>query len=319
MQLGDDRGMDDLVLLRGADEPLDLAGGPARRLSSVPRGAGSAAVLPFVQSSVNYLVPGEHKPYRFTYATHPGIAPDNYVFAAHPVRIHDARDIAKDLHLDVQGFALAGQRSVVRNFDDPEEVREVYYREARHLLESMTGAQRVVVFDHTVRRRAPDRPGLDSDRGGSGSRAPVGRVHNDFTEKSGPIRLKCELGAQADLLMARRFSIINVWRPIRGPLLDAPLALCDARTAARDDFIASDLIYQDRVGEVYQVRHNPAHRWFYFSALREDEVVLIKSYDSSTTVTARFTPHTAFEDPTTPHDAPPRESIELRAFAFYAH
>jgi hypothetical protein len=277
------------------------------------------AALPYVQTTLNYLVPSEERPYRYTYDVHPGIAQDNQVFERRPARVHDARSLAHAVTLDVEGFALAQHRSAVRDFYDDLEVRTVYYAEAERLLQQLTGAHRVVVFDHVVRRRAADRPSLDSGRVAAGLRGPVGRVHNDFTDGSGPTRLKRELGAESDALAAGRFSVINVWRPIRGPLLDAPLAACDARTVAPDDLIASDLIYRDRVGEVYQVRWSERHRWFYFSALREDEALLLKCYDSALDGTARFAPHTAFEDPATPADASPRESIELRAFVFYPH
>jgi hypothetical protein len=111
--------------------------------------------------------------------------------------------------------------------------------------------------------------------------------------------------------------VINLWRPIRGPLRDAPLAMCDGHTVARDDLVASDLIYPNRRGETYSVKYNPNHRWFYFPEMTTDEALLLKCYDSATDGRTRFGPHTAFIDQTTPADAPPRESIELRTLVFY--
>ena len=108
-----------------------------------------------------------------------------------------------------------------------------------------------------------------------------------------------------------------MWRPIRGPLRDAPLAVCDATSVAFTDFVASDLVYRDRTGEIYRVRYNPAHRRFYVPEMRAEEAVLIKCYDSAEDGTARFTAHSAFEDPTTPADVLPRESIELRTLVFH--
>jgi hypothetical protein len=101
-----------------------------------------------------------------------------------------------------------------------------------------------------------------------------------------------------------------VWRPICGALRDAPLVVYDATSVAFADFVASDLIYRDRIGETYHVRHNPAHRWFYVPEMRADEAVLIKCYDSAEDGTARFTAHSAFEDPTAPANVLPRESID---------
>ena len=124
--------------------------------------------------------------------------------------------------------------------------------------------------------------------------------------------------AEADDLLTRRFAIVNVWRPIRGPLRDAPLALCDATTLADGDLVQHDLIYPDRTGEIYALTHNPAHRWFYAPEMRADEILLLKCFDSARDGRARFMPHTSFQDPTAPADMLPRESIELRTLVFFA-
>ena len=125
------------------------------------------------------------------------------------------------------------------------------------------------------------------------------------------------MGEEAEELLCHRFEIVNVWRPIRGPLRDAPLAVCDATTVAFTDFVPSDLVYRDRTGETYRVKYNPAHRWFYLPEMRVDKAILIKCYDSAEDK-ARFTAHSSFEDPTAPKDVLPRESIELRTLAFHA-
>jgi hypothetical protein len=125
------------------------------------------------------------------------------------------------------------------------------------------------------------------------------------------------LGDEADELLKKRFAVINVWRPIRGPVVDAPLAVTDASSIAAGDLVASDLIYPDRTGEIYYVKYNPDHKWFYVPGMRTDEVLLIKCYDSIDDGRARFVPHSAFVDPTTPVGALPRESIELRTLVFF--
>jgi len=280
--------------------------------------AGVIEALPSVEANLNYLVPTTEKPFRYTYAPPPGTPADNTSYAPHRFRIHDARQVGARISLDDEGFTLVKHATAVRDFYDDEEVRRVYYLEAQRLLMEATGAVRVHVFDHTVRRRAADHRPLDSGPpNADGLRGPVGRVHNDFTHDSAPARLRRELGAEAEDLLHLRFAVVNIWRAIRGPLLDAPLAVCDARSLASGDLLPSDLIYRDRTGEIYQVKYNPAHRWYYVSALRNDEALLLKCYDSAEDGPARFAPHTAFEDPTTPQNAPPRESIELRSFVFY--
>jgi hypothetical protein len=139
----------------------------------------------------------------------------------------------------------------------------------------------------------------------------------DHTVKSGPQRVHELLPEEADELLRGRVQIINLWRPIHGPVRDFPLAVCDASTVRPDDLVAADLIYRHRVGETYQVIYNPAHRWFYVPEMRTDEALLLKCFDTRTDGTARFAPHTGFVDPTTPADAPPRQSIEVRTLVFH--
>src|SRR5581483_10550696 len=157
------------------------------------------------------------------------------------------------------------------------------------------GAQRVVVFDHTI-------------RGPGGAREPVLRVHNDYTDRSAAQRVRDLLPDEAATLLARRFAIVNVWRPIRRPTIASPLALCDATSFTDDDLVATDLVYHDRRGEISSVRFNPSHRWVYFSAMQPNEVLLIKCHDSATDRRARLSYHAECGHPTTRADTPPRES-----------
>jgi len=148
-------------------------------------------------------------------------------------------------------------------------------------------------------------------------REAVKYAHNDYTLKSGPQRVRDLLPDEAPELLEHRFAVINVWRPIRGPVEEMPLAVCDARTIAAADLVETDLRYADRTGEVHSLVFNPAHRWFFFPRMEAEEVLLLKCYDSSDDGRARFTAHSAFEDPTTGPDAPARESIEVRTLAFF--
>ena len=151
----------------------------------------------------------------------------------------------------------------------------------------------------------------------SGPRQPATREHVDHTARSGPQRVRDLMGEEAEELLRGRVQVINLWRPIRGPLRDAPLAVCDSRTVAPQDLVPSDLVYRDRTGETYSVTYNPAHRWFYAPEMRPTEALLLKIADTRTDISARFMPHTGFTDPTTPPDAFPRESIELRTLVFH--
>jgi hypothetical protein len=263
-----------------------------------------------VDAPLTFLADAKVKP--ATYNPPPGTGVPRRVgnYGRFVTRISDARPIAPQLSLDREGFILRRHETEVRDFYDKAEVERVYYPEVEALVRSQTGAEKIVVFDHTIRvaDRAVER----------GLRAPVQMVHNDYTEKSGPQRVRDLLGAEAETRLRRRYVEINVWRPIRGPVQMAPLALADASSIAPEDLVTCDLVYADRTGEIYYGVYNPAQRWHYFPAMEREEAVLIKCFDSKTDGRARFSLHTAFDDPTSPANAPPRESIEARSFAFFA-
>jgi hypothetical protein len=269
--------------------------------------------LPQVTGEVVYLARAPEKPHTYTYDPPDGVAKTNIINEPHTVPIFDMRPIADGLTLDVQGFALVPAPTAVTDFYDEAQLQSAYYPEAEELVKQATGATRVVVFDHTIRRRTP---GVE-DRTPGIPRQPVTRVHGDYTEISGPQRVRDLMGSEADDLLNRRFAIVNVWRPIRGPLFDAPLALCDATSLAAGDLVPQDLIYRDRTGEIYGLTYNPAHRWYYAPGMQADEALLLKCFDSQTDGRARFMPHTSFADPHAPADMLPRESIELRTLVFF--
>jgi hypothetical protein len=269
--------------------------------------------LPHVDAALNYLAPMTERPRNYTYDPPPGVPRSNSVGEAHIVPILSIRPVAGEVSLDREGFAVVRHDSAVHDFYDDAEVRRTYYAEAERVLAEATGARRVFVFDHTVRRRVR---GVD-DRAAGTPRQPATRVHVDHTAKSGPQRVRDLLGDEAEELLRGRVQVINLWRPIRGPLRDAPLAVCDALSVAPGDLVPADLVYRDRVGETYGVTFNPQHRWFYVPDMQRDEALLLKCFDSETDGRARFAPHTAFEDPTASPDVAPRESIELRTFVFH--
>jgi hypothetical protein len=268
--------------------------------------------LPYVEAELNYLGPMIARPRYYAYETGPDTR-SNMTHEAHRMRIHSLRPIQAELDLDREGFELVEHRSAVRDFWDDDEVRAVYYPEAERFIAEATGASRVFIFDHLQRRRVP---GL-RDRAAGGPRQPATRVHVDHTARSGPQRVRDLLPDEAEELLKGRVEVINMWRPIRGPLRDAPLAVCDARTVDPQDLVPADLVYRERVGETYSVTWNPVHRWYYTPEMRSDEALLLKIADTRTDVAARFMPHTSFTDPTTPPDAFPRESIELRTLVFH--
>jgi len=284
-------------------------------MSTVFEERPQAETLQAVEAELNYLRAGEGRPVSYAFEPPPGEPQSNVVPEPHAVPIYDARSVVDSISLDREGFALVRHPTVVRNFYDDKEVTGVYYPAVEAFLKATLKADRVLIFDHTVRKRVEG----SADIRGGGPRQPATRVHVDQTDVSGANRVREHLPEEADELLKGRVQVINLWRPIRGPLRDAPLAMCDGQTVAPGDLVASDLIYPGRKGETYSVKYNPNHRWFYVPDMSADEALLLKCYDSATDGRTRFGPHTAFVDPTTPADAPPRESIELRTLVFHKH
>ena len=267
-----------------------------------------------VQAAVKYITDTDEK--RLIYIPSEA-GQDNSKWAGmyedHVVSIHDGRNAEEPFDIDRQGFALIDQTTRVSDFFDDEQISSVYEAEVAEMLRAMTGAVRVHIFDHT--RRADSK----SMREAKVVREPASVIHNDYTDASATKRVRdLFLVEEAEDLMSRRFSIVNIWRSSNGkPIETAPLARCDARSVDDDDLITVERHAKDRIGEVQQVKWNDQHRWYYFPQMRADEALLIKTFDSATDGRARFSVHTAFEDPSAPADAAPRESIETRALLFF--
>ena len=223
----------------------------------------------------------------------------------------NGRALGERLSLDEQGFVFVEHKTQVKDFFDENQLRTIYYPEIEELIRSQSGASRVVIFDHALRS------GDEAEREEKLVRNPVLQAHNDYTEWSGPNRLREILPDEADELLKHRFAIIQVWRAINRPIQSNPLALADARSIAFEDLMVAERRYPHRVGQTYRLKFNPQHRWIYFPEMRPDEAIVFKVYDSDKE-RARFTAHTSFDDPATPPGAPPRQSIEMRAFAFFA-
>lgn len=263
-----------------------------------------------VRAPLRFIVPQDTKP-SFEAAALTGAEPRVFFETEDiPVTIRDMRDIVDDLSIDREGFELWVVPTGVADLWDDDTVTTDYYAEIEALLIERFDATRVVVFDAT--RRADSKDGAANP---DGQRGPAARVHVDYTVKSGPQRVRDILGeAETGRLTnaGARIIQVNVWRPIRGPVVRSPLALADARSIAEPELVATDQIFPDRVGEIYQVAHGEDQRWYYAPEMTTDEVILIKGWDTLDDGRAIFTPHGAFNHPNTPAGAPPRESIEIR-------
>jgi len=264
-----------------------------------------------IEATLNYIV-DDGKPV-FTIVATPGKSDTRSDATPDPRRvvIRNGRPHAQDFALERHGFRFVRHDTKVANFYDEDEIKRVYYPEMVELIKAESGAKRVVVFDHTLRTAD------DELREAKKIREVVRRVHNDYTEWSAPQRVRDILPEEAEELLKRRFAIIQTWRPIRHPVETYPLAMADAQTLSPSDMIISERRAPGRIGQTYAIKYNPAHKWYWFPRMRREEAYVFKVFDSMKDGRARWTAHTAFEDPTTPPHARPRESIEIRTMAFF--
>ena len=263
-----------------------------------------------VNAAIRYTVNTGGKPVSLSRTLGGRVEYLNCTFEEHVVKVRNGRDEGDDFVFDRHGFVFVNHVTRVTNFYDREEVEADYYPETDALIKRVTGADRVHVFDHTVRSG-------DLVQQELGTREPLKQVHNDYTNWSGPQRVRDLLPEEAEDLLRHRFMIVQVWRPVGAAIVSEPLAVCDAQSLAEADLIATERRHPNRVGETYTLSYNPAHRWYYFPKMRRDEAIVFKVYDSVTDGRSRFTAHGSFDDPTTLENAPPRESIELRALVFF--
>lgn len=271
-----------------------------------------------VSATLEYLQAALHKPVTYVLAPPGGHSWDTGDYRAMPVTIGDGRGKVDCPTLEREGFQLCRFPSAMRDFTRRHEafdqIRRIYCPEMEELARSVSGARTAIVFDHLVRRRAP---GTLSPFGANAGQRPSAatRVHCDFTPASARRRLALEMQARG-IAHAPRFAIVNLWRSTGLPVIDAPLAVCDARSVPLSDLVAADIVYPTRTGEIFEVLYNPAHAWTYFHAMEYDEVLAFKQFDSLEGV-ACYTPHAAFAHPATPSGTPPRESIEIRCLLIY--
>lgn len=262
---------------------------------------------------------------KFNYIVDTGVAPVRYIdwpemehkaippqYRQYEMTVRNGRPLRDTFDFDTHGFVFVEHRTQVKDFTDEAERKRLYDPEVQALIRKHTGACEVIVFDHTL--RVSD----EAMQKSVNARPTVKGVHNDYTEASAPRRLRDIVGdEEAERRLRKRWAVVQVWRPIRGKVLIDPLGICDGRSIPQQGFIRVERRYKDRTGEVYHIAHHPAHVWYYFPHMERDEALVFKVFDSDASKPSRFTAHSAFDDPATPPDAPPRESIETRTFAFF--
>ncbi|KAB2578793.1 putative methyltransferase protein [Lasiodiplodia theobromae] len=290
---------------------------PAHQLHSAPinsssldtsiKNKGFAVPRGPVTTELNFFNPPSDgsAPYNFVEKQPEGVPQSNFGATPHDVTIQDARGREQDFDLDKNSFAfIQGVESEEKDFVDDDSIKQKYYPEVEKIiLDNVPGANRVLIFDHTIRRAGPN-----------ANRAPVTRTHIDQTPVSAKMRVEYHLPDEAEKLVQGRYRIINVWRPLNGPVVAHPLAFADGSTFRDEDLVPVEHRYPHRTGYTAAIKYNPDQQWYYLSGMRNDERLLLKCSDSFR-ADGRV-PHTAFVDPRTPEGAPGRESIEVRALVF---
>jgi hypothetical protein len=219
--------------------------------------------------------------------------------------------------VDTAGFAVYNHPAKEKTFTDEEAIRAGYYDEVEALLREKLGpkVKKVVIFDHTIRRRVKEyaAPSLfilsQADLScvdPSAPRQPVQQVHVDQTPRAAEVRVRrhVEDPKEVEDLLSRRYQLINVWRPIENPATDFPLAVIDWRTTSPEDLVKVDLLYPVRQddkdnddrgkevfpdpksatstegyevkGETYSVAPNEKHQLYYYKGMTPEEVMFIK-------------------------------------------
>lgn len=263
-----------------------------------------------VHAEIEFLAPRAGHLFAYGREEAPGAEPATARFTSHPVAIRDVRD-GESPRFDEHGGTLGHWPTAMRRFDDDAHIRERYYPESAEIIRAALSADRVLVFDHNVRRsEVADRPAAGHEVG-----RPVHHAHTDYTPRSALQRLRQELGPQAEAGLSRYLQV-NLWRPIRGPVRDAPLALCDGASVAPGALRAVQLRYPERTGEIYYLMYEPGQRWYFASDMTVEEAWLFKNFDSAPPGPGHTAPHSAFTDPRYARISM-RESIEVRALALF--
>ncbi|KAJ5561501.1 hypothetical protein N7535_004037 [Penicillium sp. DV-2018c] len=276
----------------------------------IPRGPTSATITFYAPP------PDNSAPYNYVEPQPEGQLQRNYLEHERTVPLTDIRNSEDDFTLEKDAFqALQGvpTKTTYSTFDSDASVREIYYPEVESLLLSaIPGAHKIILFDHTIRRQKDGAP-----------RQPVTRAHVDQTPRAASSRVRLHVSdpEEAEKLLAGRYRIVNVWRPLTGPVQSAPLAFASATSVDGKDLVPIQHRYPHRVGETMGVQFNEGQRWYYWSGMKEDERLLLKCSDSEALKESgggigQWVPHTAFWDPRTPAGARARESIEVRALVF---
>lgn len=275
----------------------------------------SATLTRSINGKLGYLGAYDHAPEIYLCPPPEGTPAENAESLVRSVRIHDVRDLERPMDIHYDGFNFMDRELPKVDFTDADDIKARYYPDMVRIALEETGGESAFVFDHLVRQREANTNILQFGlRGPTAKPGALGRVHTDYSESSGQWRLEWAMERFGIHEAPKRFCIVNVWRSIGGLIEDTPLALCDARSVSALDLVAAKLHYSNRDGEIYLVKPNESHRWWYRGRMDSDNVVVFKQFDSLANGVSRYVPHSAFDLPGAADAKRPRRSIEVRVF-----
>ena len=264
-----------------------------------------------VHSELNYLDSSVIKPEYFLYKLASGTQPRPPKPNKKILPIYDLRGHTNNATLDNNGFEFVTHPLPTLDYFDQSAVQKEYYSQCCQYVAQAMGASHVHAFDHNIRDKTL------ADLKQSNVFPPVRFIHNDYTEESAPVRVREIMGEKSEKLIEGRYAFVNVWRPLQGPVTDEPLTVCDAQTIKQSNLVSATLRYEERTGSIYSVYQDEDHRWFYLSKMKDDEIMLIKCFDSDSNGNSRYTAHTSFRLPDADESLTTRRSIEVRTIAFF--
>jgi len=279
------------------------------------RAEQTLAGLPAITATMNYLGDTAQPPYMYYVPPPEGQPFTNVVDEAREVQIADVKCATDRFSLDDDGFEFVSHGHEFTEFFDDARVRAEYFPVVEQFFRDLLGVERIAVYDYSVRRPDHGEARPDGIPVAGYFRRPIRRAHGDFAlvsgEKFGRERAPILGGDPA----VDRYRSFNLWRPIRGPLTDAPLGICHPASVVEADLVPMQQFLGDRINHISALRYNPDHRWLYQRGMERHEGIVFSSYDSTLPCARGVVTHGAFDDPTTPADGIPRESIEIRVIA----
>ena len=273
-----------------------------------------------IRAPISYLSPDENNPQTLIFPKSSGKDTLRPVQISETVVIRDLRHGKIKFSLDKNGFEHVQYKTKVRDLYDNDIVKKYYYYETAEFLKKHLEAEKVLVFDHNQRSKKR------ADAGEIGMRYPVASAHVDYTHKSGAVRARKILSDFNENKYAEhRMAIVNVWRPIIGPVVDMPLAMCDGETVNDEDLVETSIKHfsekhvevPEHAGSIYSLKFNPSHAWFYYSDMQSSDVLLLKNWHSAGGIGVFNSPHTGFVNPISDYIGSKRESIEIRSLVIY--